>query len=55
MDCFNSKLVRLKDLLTHQPRTYRKRFNSKLVRLKAMSVFRGVPCVIRVSIPNWCD
>ena len=41
---FNSMIVRLKDRLTMQPLSRKKRFNSMIVRLKALSSGRSITC-----------
>ena len=55
LQCFNSKLVRLKEAHVASENFPELCFNSKLVRLKEWELHRARLNHNRVSIPNWCD
>ena len=54
LDCFNSKMVRLRAPLSLRFSAKLKSFNSKMVRLR-VRVFYCYVSLYCVSIPKWCD
>jgi len=53
--CFNSKVVRFKEIDKINASMGKRRFNSKVVRFKVKSPLKSLKIPSPVSIPKWCD